>query len=415
MSTRFRDVIQKAKPDSTLAWVLVAVVLVLVLAGGGVGIWLLVRQSKRAKTKKKIAKSAVTAALPAVPAVSVQNKAKCDPDDPKQWEYVRRLQASNGEWLCPAGWIDTGCNWVDGAENGEKQCKAPRRIPLVAPTPPPPPPPPPVAPLPPAASASTQWALQQLQLQQQLQQFRDQLQAQQAQQAQQPQQPRIVVISAGGAQGTAVVSPPTGPPASTPLPTQAPQAQSPYVWRGKPPSTAKPKPPPSTPAASGGEVKTNITFYGQSSADDNGQGMSGVDLFKHGTAGIKHENRPVYPGAVHQKDFAKLAYKVVEVRGNGLNTVLLHIVDMCDEKDDSCRANVKKNGLNFLVDVHATAFRAIGGKNDGVLTGTYRVVGEIRPSKLPASVWASSDIMCSCTGNCSGKSVKWTRLSECKS
>lgn len=172
-------------------------------------------------------------------------------------------------------------------------------------------------------------------------------------------------------------------------------------------------------AVAGSSGKTNITFYGQSKADDNGVGFAGIDLFKHGQAGIKFRNTPVYPAAVHQNYFADFGYKVLYVTGRGIKPVHVHIVDVCDAGQSVCNTNVSKNGLNFMVDIHATGFKA-AGKSDGIETGTYKIVGEIRPSQLPKSVWipavqaGKDSMLCSCTKTCSDKEQKWVTLSNCK-
>lgn len=172
-------------------------------------------------------------------------------------------------------------------------------------------------------------------------------------------------------------------------------------------------------AVAGSSGKTNITFYGQSKADDNGEGFAGIDLFKHGQAGIKFQNTPVYPAAVHQNYFADFGYKILQVSGQGIKTTHVHVVDVCDAKQAVCNNNVKKNGLNFLVDIHATGFNA-AGKSDGIATGTYKIVGEIRPGQLPKTVWmpkvqaGKDSMLCSCTGTCSDKQQKWVTLSHCK-
>lgn len=166
----------------------------------------------------------------------------------------------------------------------------------------------------------------------------------------------------------------------------------------------------------GATGRTNITFYGATSGDDNGQGFSGVNLAKYGKTPVRYDGRPVYPAAVHQDHAAHFLYKILEVEGKGVNKLLVHIVDVCDRSDSSCQMNVKKNGLNFLIDIHQTGFKA-AGLSDGITVGTYRVVGELRPAKMPLSAWLKGGkdyIMCSCTGKCEGKEQKWTPLSKCR-
>ena len=61
------------------------------------------------------------AGAPSTPAAA----SKCAPDDAAKFDYVRRVDAGGGRWVCPPGTADTGCSWSDGA-NGEKQCKKPK-------------------------------------------------------------------------------------------------------------------------------------------------------------------------------------------------------------------------------------------------------------------------------------------------
>lgn len=170
-------------------------------------------------------------------------------------------------------------------------------------------------------------------------------------------------------------------------------------------------------AAVGSSGKTNITFYGQNAADDNGVGVVGVDLFAHGKAGIKFQGKSVYPVAVHQNHAASMLYKVIEVKGNGVKPILGHVVDMCNKNDASC-SNYKKNNLSFLVDIHKTGFAA-AGRSDGVTTGDYKVIGHIPWSSLPKSVWTSkvqagsNYMLCSCTNDCAGNNQKWSQLGKC--
>lgn len=132
-------------------------------------------------------------------------------------------------------------------------------------------------------------------------------------------------------------------------------------------------------------TEAGITFYGQggrgSTKDDNGVGIAGVSLFDY--TGSTFNGKPLFPGAVHQKDGAKYLFKVLEVYCDKFkspgNVVYLHIVDVCGHSADVCNTNVKKYG-NFLVDVHYNAFDHVG-LDDGLLKGGFKVVGEIRPPK----------------------------------
>jgi hypothetical protein len=165
-----------------------------------------------------------------------------------------------------------------------------------------------------------------------------------------------------------------------------------------------------TSIANGQSGKTAITFYGGTAGDDNRLGLTGIDLDAHGKAGLMLRGKPVYAGAVHQYAGPKFLYKVLEVKGD-VNPLYIHVVDVCDEKDSVCNKNVKANGNNFLVDIFQTGFKA-AGKSDGVLNGTYTVVGEIPPSKIPKNVWKEDYVMTHCTGKCAdGKERKWVKAS----
>lgn len=159
---------------------------------------------------------------------------------------------------------------------------------------------------------------------------------------------------------------------------------------------------------------TGITFYGQDAKDDNGVGFAGVDLFKHGTAGLKFDGKPVFPVAVFQADAAPLLWKVLEIKSDAFTktrTVYGHVVDVCNSGQDVCRRNTAKHG--FLVDIHKTAFDYVGA-DDGLHIGQYRVAGEIKPSGMPSSVFLKDGtVACSCTGSCNGGSVKWKKRSVC--
>ena len=165
-----------------------------------------------------------------------------------------------------------------------------------------------------------------------------------------------------------------------------------------------------TTVSNGASGKTAITFYGGSAGDDNREGLTGMDLDAHGKAGLTLNGKPVYAGAVHQYAGPKFLYKVLEVKGD-VNPLYIHVVDVCDAKDSVCNKNVKANGNNFLVDIFQTGFKA-AGKSDGILNGTYKVVGEIPASQIPKNVWKEDYIMISCTGKCGdGKERKWVKAS----
>jgi hypothetical protein len=167
-----------------------------------------------------------------------------------------------------------------------------------------------------------------------------------------------------------------------------------------------------TAVSGGGGGKTNITFYGGTAADDNRLGLTGMDLDAHGKAGLKLNGKPVYAGAVHQFAGPKYLYKVLEVQGGGVKPLYIHVVDICDEKDSVCNKNVKAHGNKFLVDIFQTGFKA-AGKDDGLLSGTFKVVGEIPASKIPKNVWKEDYILSKCTGKCAdGKDRVWVKASS---
>jgi hypothetical protein len=133
-------------------------------------------------------------------------------------------------------------------------------------------------------------------------------------------------------------------------------------------------------------------------------------LDAHGRAGLTFNGKPVYAGAVHQYAGPKFLYKVLEVKGD-VNPIYIHVVDVCDEKDSVCGKNVKANGNNFLVDIFQTGFKA-AGKNDGILNGTYKLVGEIPASSIPKNIWKEEYVLKECTGKCAnGKDRKWVKAS----
>jgi hypothetical protein len=169
---------------------------------------------------------------------------------------------------------------------------------------------------------------------------------------------------------------------------------------------------------SGPSGKASISFYGQTKADDNGIGLTGVDLFKYGTSGVKFQGKPVFPIAVHEKD-SKMLYNVLSVKGNGIKPFLGHVVDVCNMTAGNCNDNVRRNGMSFLVDIHKTAFDAVGA-GDNVLTGEYTTVGRIPPTDIPEGVFTSavrsgkSYMLCSCKGDCLDKSRVWKALKDCR-
>ncbi len=176
-------------------------------------------------------------------------------------------------------------------------------------------------------------------------------------------------------------------------------------------------------AAIGSSGKANVTTFGQDLGDDNGQGFTGIDLHKFGNAKYTFNNKPVYPIAVYMGHGAAFLWKVLEVRAKGLPPFYGVVVDLCDSGQEVCRRNQAYNGLNFLIDIHYTAWKPLGlsdAQGKGYLsTGEYTVVGQVKPGEIPASLYipgvaAKTDSMvCSCTGGCTVKEAKWGEYGSC--
>ena len=164
-------------------------------------------------------------------------------------------------------------------------------------------------------------------------------------------------------------------------------------------------------ARQAGGRSTVVTFFNDKI------GVTGIDMYKYSQANVRFQDRKVYPAAVHQNQASTFLYDVFELDGNGMNPILVQIVDFCDKADSSC-TNVRKFNFNRLFDVHKSAWAAIG-KNDGILKGNYRRVGSISPSELPKSVWSDAIehgndwMLCSCKGECNEGSREWMKLSQC--
>jgi len=172
-----------------------------------------------------------------------------------------------------------------------------------------------------------------------------------------------------------------------------------------------------------GFKKTGVTFFGQGGpggSDDNGVGFSGVSLYDYRNT---FNGKPLFPGAVYQRDGPDYLYKVIELYCDKFKspgkTVYLHIVDVCayTPLSNKCKVNTEKYG--FLVDVHYNAFEYVG-LDDGLLEGSFKVVGTIRPNKIPRGLWTQKvqdgkgSVMCSCTGDCKKDKMDWKPLSKCK-
>lgn len=168
-------------------------------------------------------------------------------------------------------------------------------------------------------------------------------------------------------------------------------------------------------ALRGNWVNTNISYYGGSRKDDNGIGFVNVDLRKLGQSGVTFNGRRVYPVAVHQDNAPSWLWKVVEITSNDkkVNGMYGWVVDICDRKDtgsgdDKGCNNRKMNGLNFLVDIHSTGWKAARTNGNKLHTGKVRIVGALPPTKVSRSAWRKGYVMCRCSGACdSTKTQTW--------
>jgi hypothetical protein len=175
-------------------------------------------------------------------------------------------------------------------------------------------------------------------------------------------------------------------------------------------------------AAIGTTGKANMTAFGWS-GDDNGEGFTGIDLHKFGTAGYSFQGKPLYPIAVFMANGAAYLWKVLEVRAPGLPKFYGVVVDLCDSGQEICKAATSYGGVNFLIDIHITAFTGLGISEARAKsfrqTGEYTVVGHLKPTDLPASAYmpavaSGTDYMvCSCTGTCTVKEATWKPYGTC--
>ena len=346
--------------DGAVVIVLVCFLMVILLTGLGVGIYFLV------KSKKK--------------------KDKCTPGSTKDYDFKRR-EWSGTSWECPQGWEQTTCDWKDGKDLGERQCRILKTMNTMSPTPP--------------ASALSE-----------------------------PVVTRPVLTT--DQQLSAPVT--SGPQTIIQTPTTTKKQKTKTKTKTKTKKKGKKKTKNRSSAASiqdtntnvtgeeasGEWQKTNITYYGQSAADDNGEGFVGVNLFKLGNSGLQFNGKKVYPVAVHHDHAPTHLYKVLEVRGDKVTPGFLGFVaDICDRSDSSC-SNAYKNGFKFLVDIHKTGFEASGNKNNGqdFTTGEFKVIGQISPTKIPKAAWLKGDktyVMCKCTGKCEGNAQIWKSVKELSS
>ena len=167
-----------------------------------------------------------------------------------------------------------------------------------------------------------------------------------------------------------------------------------------------------------GTEKSNVkmTTFGGTKADDNGEGFMGFDLFKM-VGKINFNGKPVFPVAIYQGQVMPYLYKILEVKPKGYTTFYGIVADVCDFKKCGNKPGSKANPSDFLLDIHSTAWPTVGLKNGANWSGSgsFKVVGEVKPKDLDKSVWLDNgkSIVCSCTGNCTNKESKWTSVDQC--
>lgn len=164
-----------------------------------------------------------------------------------------------------------------------------------------------------------------------------------------------------------------------------------------------------------GEKAANISTFG-GKGDDNDLGIIGVDLKKwnQGQNRIRFKNKTVFPVAVHQKDGPGYLYKVLEIKANNLPVFYGLVVDVCNPDDEDC-SNATRNGLNFLIDIHKSAWPALGmSESQGqqyLSTGSFKVVGKIPVKTIPRNLWHKDILSGSKYMLCSWG--KWRNLNNC--
>lgn len=104
------------------------------------------------------------------------------------------------------------------------------------------------------------------------------------------------------------------------------------------------------------------SFFGQTRADDNGVGAGGVSLFSFPykrRINDKFGTRMIYPVAMTTSDIKYYKYAILQIK-NGSKTIFAQVVDECADGDcgENSRSAKKRGGK--LVDIHKTAFSAIG-------------------------------------------------------
>lgn len=123
--------------------------------------------------------------------------------------------------------------------------------------------------------------------------------------------------------------------------------------------------------------KVLASVFGNTKKDDNGIGAGGVNLFNFPyTRRINDRfgTRKIYPIAMYTSDIGYYKYSILEIR-NGKKRIFAQVVDECADGD--CHKNNKKakRRNRKLIDIHKTAFRALG-VNDGLTKMKARMISK---------------------------------------
>jgi hypothetical protein len=129
------------------------------------------------------------------------------------------------------------------------------------------------------------------------------------------------------------------------------------------------------------------SFYGDTPADDNGIGAGGVRLhnFPYTRRVSNFGRRKIYPVAIPTEDVPYYKYAILEIR-NGKKRIFAQVVDECGDGDCGPNKKTAREMNRKLIDIHATAFKAIG-ENDGLQKMKARVITRgIKPDSRMNSV-----------------------------
>lgn len=129
------------------------------------------------------------------------------------------------------------------------------------------------------------------------------------------------------------------------------------------------------------------SFYGDTPADDNGIGAGGVRLhnFPYTRRVSNFGRRKIYPVAIPTEDVPYYKYAILEIK-NGKKRIFAQVVDECGDGDCGPNKKTAREMNRKLIDIHATAFKAIG-ENDGLKKMKARVITRgIKPDSRMNSV-----------------------------